>query len=94
MSETARSARIFRSNSTPACLRPFLHLDFLLEDLVQKVCQNALEIPEGDVVVHHKALDLMEDGRVGGIIVVPINCPRGDNLKRGLAGFHDPNLNG
>ena len=45
-------------------------------------------------MIHHEALNLMEYGRMGGIIVVPIDCPRGYDLKWGLAGFHYPDLNG
>ncbi len=64
--------------------------------------QGAFEIGQGDVLVHHQTLDLVEHGRVGGVGVAPVGFARHDDVdgrplllhgahlhRRGVCAQHD-----
>ena len=54
--------------------------------------QRPLEVGEGDVLVHRQALDLVELGRVGGVVVGPVDASGDDHVQRRRVGLHRPHL--
>jgi hypothetical protein len=64
------------------------------ENLPQEMRQNAFEIGKCDPLIDHKPFDLMKHGRVGCVVVVPIDRPGHDDLQRRLAALHRTDLHG
>src|SRR5271163_206950 len=56
---------------------------------------SALEVANGDIAIHVKALDLLKGGIVGGVrVVAAVNAPRGNDSDRRRAAFHGADLDG
>ena len=64
----------------------------LLEELLGKAGQDALQVREADVLVDHEALDLMEHRRVRDIRVAPVHGARRDHADRHALQLHRPDL--
>ncbi len=62
---------------------------------VDELVQRALQVGEGDALVHHEPLDLMEHGAVGGVhLILAVDAAgRNDANGQGL-GLHDVDLHG
>ena len=74
-------------------MRAELNLGFRSEHLLCKLCQGSLQVCEGDVLIHHKSLDLMEGRGMGGIHFVGAEyAARRNDADRGLGLLHDADL--
>ena len=66
--------------------------EFLLEKGNEEVVQDALEIAEGDLLVDHETLDLVEHGGMRQIGVAAIDTAGGDHAQWWLAVLHGADL--
>ena len=62
--------------------------------LVHEGSQHALEVAEGDALVHHQAFDLVEHGRVGHVRIPAVGLARHDDPDRRPLRFHGADLHG
>lgn len=74
-------------------VRAKARLALLAEELLDEVVERALEITEGDALVHNETLNLVELRQVRGIgDVVAVHLARADHVDGGLLLLHDVHL--
>ena len=63
-----------------------------VKDLLHKLIQHALQVTQGNALVHHKAFHLVEHGRMGRVAVGAENPSGNQHLDRRLLHIHYPDL--
>ncbi len=76
-------------------VRPQPGLHALAEQRLDHVVEGALEVGHGQALVHGEQLDLVEDGRVGGVqLVGAVDAARADHVDRQLTVEQGADLHG
>ena len=73
-------------------MRAQAHLAVLAEHRPGEGQQRALEVGQGDVLVHGQALDLVELRRVRGVVVGPVDAAGHDDVQRRRLQLHRAHL--
>ena len=73
-------------------MRPQADVALVAEDRPREGQQRALQVAERQVLVDRQALDLVELGRVRGVVVGPVDAARDDDVQRRRLQLHRAHL--